>query len=142
MWAAGTVRIVVEAGRFDRQDCIVSTEISKLKIKKDTRVALFEQIGKEQKPVKCQLIQEKGGIPVLYWVLDGVTSAGTIREFVARLVRTDAGEETMRVEDTGKGLISPYSYKKGGNADWLSSFFGIPEQKIICTFSKKIRRTP
>lgn len=73
--------------------------------KKDTRVALFEQIGKEQKPVKCQLIQEKGGIPVLYWVLDGVTSAGTTREFVARLVRTDAGEETMRVEDTGKGLI-------------------------------------
>ncbi|MBC5631614.1 PmoA family protein [Parabacteroides hominis] len=105
MWAAGTVRIVVEAGRFDRQDCIVSTEISKLKIKKDTRIALFEQIGKEQKPVKCQLIQEKGGIPVLYWVLDGVTSAGTTREFVARLVRTDAGEETMRVEDTGKGLI-------------------------------------
>lgn len=70
LWAAGTVRIVVEAGRFDRQDCVVSTEISKLKIKKNTRIVLFEQTGKERKPVKCQLIQEKDEIPVLYWVLD------------------------------------------------------------------------
>ena len=66
MWAAGSLRIVVEAGQYDRQDCIVSVEISKLKLKQGSEVVLFEKTGKTKTPVACQVIQDGEEAPVLY----------------------------------------------------------------------------
>lgn len=105
VWAAKKTRIVVEAGRFERRDCVVSADLSGLKIKKGTRIVLQELTGKDKKSVDCQLIQDENGKSVLYWVLAGVTPAGTSREFVVRTVNGKADGESMQVEDTGKELV-------------------------------------
>lgn len=110
LWAAETVKIVVEAGNFERKDCVISADISVLGTREVFSVALFEKIDKKKKPVKCQLIWEEKK-PVLYWILDGVTPAGTSREFIAKRIKVHQGTGTMKVSDTGTALV----LKKNGN---------------------------
>ena len=60
LWAAGEIRIVVEAGSYDRTDCVVSTGVSSLDLKGDlSAVVLYERIGKKRIKVSCQLLREK-----------------------------------------------------------------------------------
>ena len=88
LWAAGEIRIVVEAGSYDRTDCVVSTGVSSLDLKGDlSAVVLYERIGKKRIKVSCQLLREKDGTPHLYWILTGKTPAGTMREFIAERSR-------------------------------------------------------
>ena len=132
MWAAGSLRIVVEAGQYDRQDCIVSVEISKLKLKQGSKVVLFEKTGKTKTPVACQVIQDGEEAPVLYWVLSGFTPAGSAREFVARVAKKDADKNPMQVEDNGKALvlkqdgrdILQYNYARVAPPEGVDPIFG------------------
>lgn len=110
--AAGTVKIVVDAGNYERKDCVVSADVSGLKVTETSGVSLFEKVGKKKKAVKCQLIWEEGGMPVLYWVLEGVTPAGTSREFVAKRTKRQPETGTMKMDDTGKAIV----LKKDGKA--------------------------
>ncbi|KAA6336861.1 hypothetical protein EZS27_015017 [termite gut metagenome] len=100
------ISITVQAGDYDRVDCVVSADVSKLNPNESTSITLYEQTNGEKKEVASQLALEKGEKPVLYWILTGETTAGATRTFIAE--RTDKKQESqsvMDVEDTQKALI-------------------------------------
>lgn len=104
--AANRIRITVQAGPYDRVDCIVSADVSGLNLKENITVALFEETGSQKQPVSCQVVCGEGGTARLYWVLDGTTKAGVSRMFIAQEVKgKPANLSEMVVEDTHKALI-------------------------------------
>lgn len=106
LWAAGKIQIVVEAGSYDRTDCVVSADMSGLEEKGDLGgIVLFEKTGRKKVAVACQLIREKGGKPYLYWILEGNTPSGTVREFIAEQTKGNKPYNVMKTEDTGKALV-------------------------------------
>ncbi|MDR0573960.1 MAG: PmoA family protein [Tannerella sp.] len=109
---AGKIRIAVQSGSHERIDCVISADVSVLHPNEKHAVELYEETGKQKKPVPCQLVTEKGEAPRLYWILDGKTNAGAVRTFVARrtVKKKQAEEALMTVEDDQKTLL----LKKGG----------------------------
>lgn len=107
LYAAGSLTITVQAGLYDRVDCVVSADVSFLDIKESSSVELYEKSGKEKRSVSCQLICEEGEAPRLYWILDGKTQAGSVRTFVARKTKKNhqPASPVMSVEDTRKALV-------------------------------------
>ncbi|MDR1676388.1 MAG: PmoA family protein [Tannerella sp.] len=103
--AAGKIKITVQAGAYDRTDCIVSADVSALNLRGSSVVELFETTGKQKKSVPCQLVTEQGKTPLLYWILDGKTAAGSARTFVAEKVKKKNNGGLMQVEDNQKALI-------------------------------------
>ncbi|MDR1561889.1 MAG: PmoA family protein [Dysgonamonadaceae bacterium] len=103
--AAGKIKITVQAGVYDRENCVVSTDVSALNLSTSSAVGLFETSGKQKKPVPSQLVTEAGKVPRLYWILDGKTPAGIARTFVAEKVKRKQDGELMHVEDNQKALI-------------------------------------
>jgi hypothetical protein len=102
---AGKIKITVQAGPYDREDCVVATDVSALNLKGAAAVKLFETEGKRKKPVPCQLVTEPGKAPLLYWILDGKTSAGSARTFVVEKAKKKQTGGLMQVEDNQKALI-------------------------------------
>jgi hypothetical protein len=100
----------VQSGDYDRIDCVVSADVSALNPSETSGITLYELINGERKEVASQLALEKGENPVLYWVLDGQTLAGTTRTYIAERTDVQATALFMDVEDTQKTLI----LKKGG----------------------------
>lgn len=105
IWAANKIKVRVDAGQFIRKDCVVSVNVSSLGIDPTVGTLLFEEKDGVKKGVDCQIIWEKTDLPVLYWILEGETPAGTSRKFI--IERADKREEAgcMQVEDSGKELI-------------------------------------
>jgi hypothetical protein len=104
---AGKIKITVQAGPYDRVNCIVTADVSALRPQASSAVELFEITGKQKKRVPCQLVtEEQDKTPLLYWILDGKTDAGSTRIFVAEKTKkkTDSGR-LMNVEDNQKALI-------------------------------------
>lgn len=103
---ANKVTITVQAGLYDRVDCVVSADLSVLELKETSGITLYEKAGKEKKTIPCQLVWEKGSAPRLYWILDGTTQAGEVRTFTAQKTKEKQSEASlMTVEDTRKALI-------------------------------------
>lgn len=105
LWAGNRVKIMVKAGQYDRKDCVVSVDASKLGLGNISNVSLFEKKGKKQIPVKSQLIHEKNGSSVLYWILDGNTPSGITRLYFAQKNRQNQVVKEMSIEDTHSALI-------------------------------------
>ncbi|MDR2920476.1 MAG: PmoA family protein [Tannerella sp.] len=104
--AANEVTITVQAGLYERIDCVVSADVSGLELRESSSVWLFEKSGKEKKPVSCQLVWDENDSPRIYWILDGKTDAGTVRTFIARKSKNkQSAGLSMSVEDTQKALI-------------------------------------
>ncbi len=105
-YAAGKIRITVQAGPYDRVDCVVSADVSGLHVKESSTVELYEVTGGQKSAVPCQLMTEKGKAPILYWILEGNTKAGVARTFLAQKGKKKAaGKSVMQVEDTKKALM-------------------------------------
>lgn len=105
LYVAGEVRITVQAGPYDRTDCVVSADVSGLILKENSVVELYEESGKQKRRIPSQLVIE-GDDARLYWILDGETRSGVSRSFVVRKVKkTQVEEPLMMVEDTRKSLI-------------------------------------
>ncbi|MDR1222402.1 MAG: PmoA family protein [Tannerella sp.] len=112
-YAAGKIKITVQAGPYERVDCVVSADVSGLQLKESSAVELYEMTGKQKTPVPCQLLTEKGKAPVLYWILEGKTGAGVARTFFAeKIKKKPAGASAMKVEDNKKALILKKDGKK------------------------------
>lgn len=106
VWAAGKIRMIVEAGSYDRTDCVVSADVSVMNRNTDlSEVVLFEKNGRKKTKVPCQLLAEKGGKTFLYWILSGKTPAGTTREFVAEPSKKEEQSFVMKTGDTGSALV-------------------------------------
>ncbi|MDR0698375.1 MAG: PmoA family protein [Tannerella sp.] len=103
---AGKIKITVQAGPYDRVDCVVSADVSALNLHASSSVDLFEIIGKQKKRTPCQLTTAKQGeTPLLYWILDGKTDAGSVRIFVVEKAKKKKDGGLMKVEDNQKALI-------------------------------------
>jgi hypothetical protein len=102
----GKVKITVNAGDYARENCVVTAEVSALKLDAGSDVALFETTGKKR-PVPCQVIAEPGQPARLCWLLDGKTAKGAVRTFVAQKIARNkvATAAAMTVEDNSKALI-------------------------------------
>lgn len=104
-WAGEKKKVVVEAGDYSRNGCVVSVKLSDLGMDKFTDISLFEKKGWKRKPVDCQVINEKDGSPVLYWILDGNTPSGTSREYIIEQAKKAPAGGEMEVEDTRRALV-------------------------------------
>ncbi|GHV08001.1 hypothetical protein FACS1894160_1540 [Bacteroidia bacterium] len=102
--ARDKINIVIQAGDYDREDCVVSAEVSPLNFN-GSEIILYETAkGKKQKVVS-QLASGKK--PVLYWILTGKTPAGSSRTFVAEWSKKkqSSAKYQMEIEDTQKALV-------------------------------------
>ena len=82
LFAARSLKVVVEAGDFERQDCVVSVSVPGWDVDRKSGVVMFEKVGKKKKPVKCQVIWKDDKTPVLYWVLDRNDEGGRYGESI------------------------------------------------------------
>jgi hypothetical protein len=99
------ITLVVQAGGYDRTDCVVSADISALKPGPSSVVALYELTDGERREIPSQYAPEEGEAPILYWILNGETPAGSARTFVAGIKgKTSEAPSPMDVEDTQKTL--------------------------------------
>lgn len=105
--------LVVEAGNYDRTDCVVSADLTDRLNADATYVTLYELEGKKKKKELCQLVKGKDGSAILYFVLSGKTPAGTKRTYVVeQTAKNKPSTPVMQTEDTGKALL----LKKNGTA--------------------------
>jgi hypothetical protein len=103
---ARKITITVQSGDCERENCVVSADVSRLKLPASSVVLLYEQTADGLKETPSQLYHAKGDKPVLFWILSGKTPAGTARTFIAKSKKTKLSEgRPMKVEDTQKALI-------------------------------------
>jgi hypothetical protein len=102
---AGELKITVWSGNYEREDCIVSADVSRLKPSASSVVVLYEQTPEGRKETASQVYFVKDGTPVLFWILSGVTPAGATRTFIAKTKRKKPSATAMEVEDTQKALV-------------------------------------
>ncbi|MDR0725256.1 MAG: PmoA family protein [Prevotellaceae bacterium] len=112
---SGTARkitITVQSGNHERENCVVSADVSRLKLSASSVVFLYEQTpdGLAETPSQLYYVQEDK--PVLFWILSGKTPAGTARTFIAKSKKTKPATASMRIEDTQKSLV----LKKNGQS--------------------------
>ena len=110
--AAGKMKITVQAGSYERTDCVVSADVSSLNLKKDSRVTLYETTGKQKRRIACQLVREDGKTPRVYWILDGKTNAGALRTFTVESRKQSHNTPAMTVEDDSRVIV----LKKNGKS--------------------------
>ncbi|MBO4656282.1 MAG: PmoA family protein [Bacteroidales bacterium] len=114
-----SVNITVNAGKHDRTDCVVTADISPLKVKAKNAVALFETTNGDEVATPCQVMLD-GKKAELFFVLSGNTAAGQVRTFVAKKVRAKKGDKKMTAEMDTKAVV----LKKNGK-DVLKYNFAI-----------------
>ena len=110
---AGNVRLLVNAGRFERQDCIVAADVSSIPLKEGYEFVLFELNGKKKVPVASQLVVEDGKA-LLYFTLEGITQVNEVREFLLKTKKPKARASFMEVEDDSNSLIVKKALKSQG----------------------------
>ncbi|MDR0700529.1 MAG: PmoA family protein [Tannerella sp.] len=98
--------ITIQSGDYERENCIISAEISQLPLSEDSIIVLYEQTPDGWKETASQLYLVKGEKPVLFWILSGKTPARTTRTFIttSKITKTPA-KALMDVEDTQKALV-------------------------------------
>jgi hypothetical protein len=95
------VKLIVEAGRYDRKNCVVSTSVLNFS---SEQVTLFEEVGRKKVKVDCQL-QREGDKTTLYWILKGDTPAGSIRSFILKSAKKKKNENLMVVDESNGILV-------------------------------------
>ena len=106
-YAKDKLTLTVDAGNYDREDCVVFADVSALGVGASS-VELFELVGKKKLSVECQLDADG----MLYWVLKGKTASGASRTYVAKRTKArDAKSAVMQTVDNGKALV----LKKGAS---------------------------
>jgi hypothetical protein len=103
--AAKEIEITVSAGDYERENCVVSADISSLNPSAASSVTLYEQTPDGPKKTASQLYRAEGEKHILFWILSGKTPVGTVRTFVVRDGEDKSSDMTMDVEDTRKALV-------------------------------------
>ena len=102
---AEEITVLVYAGNYGRDNCVVSADISQLDLAASTAVTLYEQTPGGLKETASQLYRPEDGKAVLCWILDGKTPAGMTRTFVVRSGGASSAGSPMDIEDTQKALV-------------------------------------
>ncbi len=82
----GPLNISVNAGKYDRTDCVVSADVSSLKLKDKNAVELYETTNGGRSAVPCQVVID-GKKAELFFILDGTTGQGQVRTFEAKKIK-------------------------------------------------------
>ena len=99
-------KITVDAGVFERTDCVVSIPLSALHVEMSSSFTLYDTSGFLKKKVSSQVVTEKGEESRLCWIINGTIAAGKSRNYVLVNDRaTKSNLTVMQVEDTKKGLV-------------------------------------
>ncbi|MDR1594312.1 MAG: PmoA family protein [Prevotellaceae bacterium] len=102
---AGKITVTVQSGDYERENCVVSADVSRLKLPASPVVVLYEQTSDGLKKTASQLYYAQDGKSVLFWILSGKTPAGTTRTFIAESKKAKPSEDAMTIEDTQKALV-------------------------------------
>ncbi len=105
--AAVKAGLKVDAGAYDRIDCVVSADLTRFGFTSGDEVELYEIVNGEKKKTPCQLSITRNHQTLLFWVLNGVTKAGISRNYVVETTHrpSNVQQAVMKVEDTGDALI-------------------------------------
>lgn len=101
--------VTVNAGDYNREDCVVKVQVSK----NAKNLALVETTDGASKAVDCQVVKDEEGT-WLYFLLDGKTPAGATRTYELSKGKAEASPK-MNVVDDGDNIIL-----KSGSKDILS----------------------
>ncbi len=89
-----SLRFQVDAGPYDRRDCVVSFEVPSRFVKKGRSPHLYELQEDGRVPVDCQLVNEGDSLARLCFILTGQTPARFVREFVLRFEKASNQNES------------------------------------------------
>ncbi|MCG8317908.1 MAG: PmoA family protein [Cytophagales bacterium] len=118
-WVLASFRVY--AGQYDRVDTPVSADLSGVFLRTGTYdLQLVETTDRASREVASQI--EPGYQDRLWWILDGKTAAGTVREFELRSIPRDDKNNNSKValQDVGEAI----KVKIGGK-DVLTYQYGI-----------------
>ena len=94
-----SIDFTVNAGEFDRTDCIVKTALVNI----PRNAALFETTGDGCSPVASQIVEDANG-KWLYFKLEGESPAGSERSFSLRTSKSGA-LPAMTASDDGDNIV-------------------------------------
>ena len=80
------VKLTVNAGNYDRTDCVVTANVSSLKLNAKSAVELYETTNGGNVATPCQVVLD-GKKAELIFVLSGNTAQGQVRTYVAKKVK-------------------------------------------------------
>lgn len=104
VFGADALKVKVNAGKHDRISSVVSFDISKYAPNTNS-VLLQDLSGNKKNVVPCQVVSDKSGKTVLYWIASGTIPAGTTRTYSISFGKKQAGSPTMSIEDNHKALV-------------------------------------
>jgi len=131
-FAAQKLTLVVNSGKYNRSDCVVSADISSLSTGQGNPILLYEK-GKKGNPVPCQILTDNGKT-ILYWILNGTTNAGTSRTFIVEKGKKHTSSSpAMNIEDTQKTLIVK---KEGKNVLQYNYTFVAPPDGVDKSYGR------
>lgn len=117
--AAKGIKFQVDAGQFDRQDCVMSLDVSAYAGSKVREPLLYEIVDGKRRSVACQMIRYGEAGYVLYFVLNGKTQARSSRQYVLRFGKTAPedtpvmsvldNQESLTIKQDGRPILS-YRY--------------------------------
>lgn len=103
--AGRKITLRVQSGDCERENCVVSADVSRLKLAATSTVALYEQTATGLKETASQLYSADSDRHILFWILDGRTPAGTVRTFVAKSKKASPRGAAMNADDTQKAIV-------------------------------------
>ena len=105
-----SVNISVNAGKYDRTDCVVTADVSSLKLKDKFAVELYETTNGGEVATPCQVVLD-GKKAELFFILSGNTAPGQIRTYVAKKVRAKKADSKMKAVMDDKAVVLKKSGK-------------------------------
>ena len=99
-----SVNISVNAGKHDRTDCVVTADISALKVKDKHAVELYETTNGGEVATPCQVLLD-GKKSELVFILTGNTASYQVRTYVAKKVRAKKADQKMTAEMDSKAVV-------------------------------------
>lgn len=115
----GSLKISVNSGKYDRTDCVVTADVTALRLKANSAVELVETTNGAEVATPCQVLRD-GKTAELYFVLTGNTAPGQVRTYVAKKVRAKKADSKMTAVMDTKAVV----LKKNGK-DALKYNFAI-----------------
>ena len=103
--AKRSIKFRVDAGQYDRQDCVMSLDVSTYISDNVRDPYVYEVTEGQRRPVACQLVRS-GNSGIVYFVLEGKTLAHTSRQYVMRFGKaSEPRQPVMSMQDNQEFLV-------------------------------------
>ncbi|NLD22416.1 MAG: hypothetical protein GX664_08125 [Bacteroidales bacterium] len=100
-----SLNITVNAGSYDRTNCVIRADVSTMNLRCNNDVRLFETTSGRNIEIPCQVYLD-GDTAELVFVLSGNTAKGQQRTFTAKKIKAKGAEPKMAaIDDNGAVLL-------------------------------------